>query len=145
MPTQHTLGCCHFLESLMLTRETNITSVGSSNRPQPPTLNRNITSSKRPTLIASGVSLLSTPTMPWAPPTHWQTVFHSRLTAYSLIYFHELHEDLCTIHHGILHHPAHRLIQGNIHDMGGVIINIISRIIIIFPILQVRKPKAGEA
>lgn len=62
------------------------------------------------------------------------TVLHSFVTAHFLVYFKELHEGLCLVHHGILYHPAHGLIKGNVYDVGGVIV-IITSIIIIFPIL----------
>lgn len=77
--------------------------------------------------------------LPSAPP-----ITDCVVPAYFLVYFHELHENLCLIYHGILHHPAHGLIQRNAYEVGGVIIVIIVVIIvinIISPILQMRKPR----
>lgn len=67
------------------------------------------------------------------------------VTAYFFICFCEVHEGLCLIYHGIIHHPAHSLTQRNVCEVGSIIIIIavvvITIIIIIFPTLQMRKPK----
>lgn len=74
VPIQHTLGFFPLPVPLMLTRQTSRTSFGSSNMPQPPTLNWHVTSSKRPTLIASGVSPASLLPQSLGSTPHQQTI-----------------------------------------------------------------------